>query len=83
MGMKIEILNWPEPPWEVDFGRVKRTGRGVSIGVVRHICMEATQGNFLCSYLFFKLAKMSCFSIYHYVFSSKNSWNRKTENRFC
>jgi hypothetical protein len=43
---------------------VKRTGRHEPVGVVIHICMETTQGNYLCSYLYFKLAKISCFSFY-------------------
>jgi hypothetical protein len=29
--MNIEILNWPGPPWEVDYGGVKRTGRGETV----------------------------------------------------
>jgi hypothetical protein len=49
---------------------VKRTGRGEPTGVVTHICMETTQGNSLCSYLYLKLAKISRFSFYLYVFSS-------------
>jgi hypothetical protein len=45
--MNIGILNWPESPWE-DKGRVKRTGRADTIGVIKHMCMETTQGNSLC-----------------------------------
>jgi hypothetical protein len=37
---------------------VKRSGRGEPIEVVIHICMETTQEIFLCSYLYFKLAKV-------------------------
>jgi hypothetical protein len=40
---------------------VKRTGRDEPIGVVIHICMETTQGNSLCSYLYLKPAKTLCF----------------------
>jgi hypothetical protein len=47
---------------------VKRTRRGESIGVIIHICMETTQGNSLCSYLYLKLAKMSCFFFYPVCF---------------
>jgi hypothetical protein len=43
---------------------VKRTSRDEPIGIVMHICMETTQGNSLCSYLYLKLAKISCFSYY-------------------
>jgi hypothetical protein len=38
------------------------TGRDEPTGVVIHICTETTQGNSLCSYLYLKLAKISCFS---------------------
>jgi hypothetical protein len=62
--MNIEILNWLQPPWEGDEGRVKRTGRDEPVGVVIHICMETTQGVCLCSYLYLKLTKTSCFSNY-------------------
>jgi hypothetical protein len=43
---------------------VKRTRIDEPVGVVIHTCMETTQGNFLYSYLYLKLAKMSCFSFY-------------------
>jgi hypothetical protein len=29
-------LNWPGPPWERDWGGVKRTGRDEPIGVVMY-----------------------------------------------
>jgi hypothetical protein len=41
---------------------MKRTRRDESIEVVMHLYMETTQGNFLCSYLYLKLAKTSRFS---------------------
>jgi hypothetical protein len=41
---------------------VKRSGGNEPIRVVIHICMEAIQGISLCSYLYLKLAKTSCFS---------------------
>jgi hypothetical protein len=57
-------LKLTEPPWEGDEGRVKRIARFESIRFVIHICMETTQGNSLCRYLYLKLAKMLCFSFY-------------------
>jgi hypothetical protein len=48
---------------------VRRTGRYEPTEVLIHICMETTQGNSMCSYLYLGLAKMSWFSYYHlYVF---------------
>jgi hypothetical protein len=44
-GMNIEILNWLGPPWEGDWGGVKRTGRDEPIGIVIHICIETIQGD--------------------------------------
>jgi hypothetical protein len=38
------------------------------IGVIIHIYMEPLQGNSLCSYLYLKQAKMSCFSVYLFSF---------------
>jgi hypothetical protein len=35
---------------------------------ITHICMEISQGNSLCNYLYLKLAKMSCFPFYFFVF---------------
>jgi hypothetical protein len=66
--MNIEILNWLWPSWEGDWGGVKRTRGDKPIGVVIYICMETTQGNSLCSSLYLKLAKMSCFSFYLFFF---------------
>jgi hypothetical protein len=58
---------------------LKRTGRGESIGVVIHTCVETIQGNSLCSYLYLKVANrlVSCFIFY--VFSSAKSEYRSTE----
>jgi hypothetical protein len=36
--------------------------------VTIHLYMEITQGNSLCSYLYLKQAKMSCFSFYLFSF---------------
>jgi hypothetical protein len=41
---------------------VKRARRDEPIGVVTQICMETTQENSLCSYLYLKLVKTPCFS---------------------
>jgi hypothetical protein len=58
---------------------VKRTGRGKAIGAVIHICMEATQGNSLCSYLYLRLAKCHVSSFIYYVFSATKFENRRAE----
>jgi hypothetical protein len=63
-GINIEILNWLGPPWEGDYGGVKRTRRNELTGVVVHICMEKSQGNSLHSYLYLTLAKAPCISVY-------------------
>jgi hypothetical protein len=60
---------------------VKRTGRGKTIGAVTHIGMRTTQRNFLCSYLYLKLAKMLYFSIISHVFSS-TKWENKRGEQF-
>jgi hypothetical protein len=62
--MNIKILKWPGLPWERDLGGMKRARRDEPIRVIIHICMEATQGNSLCRYLYLKLVKRSCFSFY-------------------
>jgi hypothetical protein len=57
---------------------VKRAGRGESIRAIILICMEMTQKNSLCGYLYLKLAKTSFFSFYFCVSSTK--WeNRRTK----
>jgi hypothetical protein len=43
---------------------VKRSGRDESIWVVIHMYMEAMLGISLYSYLYLKLAKVSCLSYY-------------------
>jgi hypothetical protein len=58
---------------------VKRTGRDEPIGDVTHICMETTQENFLCSYIFLKLAKMAHFSFYLLPFFFYRIGNRMME----
>jgi hypothetical protein len=43
-------------------GRNEEKKRDKPIGVVIYMCMETTQRISLCSYLYLKLAKRSCFS---------------------
>jgi hypothetical protein len=43
---------------------VKRSGRDEPLWAVIHKCMETTQGIFLYSCLYLKLAKMPCFFDY-------------------
>jgi hypothetical protein len=55
---------------------VKRTRRDEPIGVTTHICMERTQGNSLCRYLYLKLEKCHVSLFIFYIFSSTKSENR-------
>jgi hypothetical protein len=48
------------------------------IGGVIHVCMETSQGNSLCSSLYLKLAKMSCYSFLSFLLSAKSE-NRRAE----
>jgi hypothetical protein len=57
---------------------VRRTGRDEPIVVVRHICMETTEGNFLCTYLYLKLAKASCFSFLCFFFKKIGEQDGRT-----
>jgi hypothetical protein len=56
---------------------VKRSGRDEPTWVIIHMCMEATLGLSLYSYLYHKLAKMLCLSNISYVFSSTISENKR------
>jgi hypothetical protein len=67
--VNIEILNWLGPPWEAEKGGMKKTGRGESVRAVILICMEPSQGNSLCSYLYLNLAKHHVTHFNYYVFS--------------
>jgi hypothetical protein len=58
---------------------VKRTGGDEPTGAVTHICIEITQGNSLCSYLYLKLEKCHVSLFIFYVFSSTRSENRRAE----
>jgi hypothetical protein len=61
-------------------GRSEEDWKGWTNWVVIHICMETTQGNSLCIYLYLKLAKMSCFFFLSFVyFSSTKSESRRVE----
>jgi hypothetical protein len=55
-------------------GGVKTSGRDEPIGAVIHICMERTQRNSPCSYLYLKLAKMPCFPYYLLGFFLLQNW---------
>jgi hypothetical protein len=48
-------------------------------GVIMHRYMKISQGNSLCSYLYLKQAKMSCFCFIFSLFSSIKSENRRAE----
>jgi hypothetical protein len=50
---------------------VKRTTGDEPIGFAIYICMEITQGNSLCNYLYLKLAKCHAFLFIFSVISSK------------
>jgi hypothetical protein len=56
---------------------VKRTRGDELIEVVIHTCMETSQGNSLCSHLYLKLAKISCFSFHLLSFTKLE--NRRAE----
>jgi hypothetical protein len=58
------ILNWQRPLWEGDQEVAKRSGRDEPVWVVIHMCMEATLGISLYSYLYLTLAKTLCLSYY-------------------
>jgi hypothetical protein len=58
---------------------VKRSGRDEPMWVAIHMCMEATLGISLYSYLYLKLAKMLCFLIISYVFSLTKLENKRAE----
>jgi hypothetical protein len=59
---------------------VKRSGRNEPTWVAIHMCMEAMLGISLYSYLYIKVAKMLCLLFFiSYVFSSKKSANKRTE----
>jgi hypothetical protein len=61
-------------------GRVKSTRAGEPIGVVIHICMKTSQRNYLYSYIYLKLAKMSCFFFLSFIFfSSTKSEDMRAE----
>jgi hypothetical protein len=58
------ILNWQRPLWEGDQEVVKRSCRDEPMWVAIHICMEATLGISLYSFLYLKVAKILCLSYY-------------------
>jgi hypothetical protein len=62
---------------------VKGTGRDEPLGILIHIYMETTQGNSLCTYRQFKLAKTSCFSFYLLCFFIYKIGEREGEPGFA
>jgi hypothetical protein len=50
-----------------------------SIEFIIHICIEISEGNSLCSYLYLKQAEMSCVSFYLFFFPSTKAENRRAE----
>jgi hypothetical protein len=57
----MNIVNWQRLLWDGDQEVVKRSGRDEPKWVVIHMCMEASLGTSLYSYLHLKLAKMLFF----------------------
>jgi hypothetical protein len=47
------------------------------------MCIETTQGNSLCSYLYLKPAKNAIFLFLSFVFSSTKSENRRADRVLC
>jgi hypothetical protein len=58
---------------------VKRTRRDESIRFATCLCIETTEGNSLCGYLYLKLAKMPIFSFYLLCFFSTKLESRREE----
>jgi hypothetical protein len=77
--VNIVILNWQRPLWEGDQEILKRSGRDEPIWFAIHMCMEATLGISLYSYLYLKLAKCYVFLIISCVFSSTKLENKRVE----
>jgi hypothetical protein len=63
-GANIVILNWQRPLWEGDQEAVKRSGGDEPMWFARHMCMEATLGISLYSYVYLPLAKLLWLSYY-------------------
>jgi hypothetical protein len=77
------ILNWQRPLWDRDQELTKRSDRDEPMWVVIHMCMEATLGICLYSYLYLKLAKTLCLSYYHFMFSLQQNQRPRGRNRHC
>jgi hypothetical protein len=58
---------------------VKRSGRDESMWVAIHMCMEATLGISLYSYLYLKLAKILCLSYYLLCFLFNKIGDKRAE----
>jgi hypothetical protein len=79
--MNIEILNCLGPPWEVEQGVVKRTGRGESIGAVIHAWKQHKE--ILCVVIF--ISNHQKCHVSHFVFYDFSSTNQRIggQHRFC
>jgi hypothetical protein len=76
-------INWQRSLWEGDQEVVKRSCTDEPMWVIIHLCMEATLGISLYSYLYPKLAKMLCLSDDRSLtFSVQQNWRRE-QKRFC
>jgi hypothetical protein len=58
---------------------MKKIREDETIWVIVHIYMKISQGNSLCSYLYLKQAKISCFLFSLSLFSSMKMENRRVE----
>jgi hypothetical protein len=71
--MNIEILNWLGVTMGHGLGR---TGRDVPIGIVIHICMETTQRDSLCSYLYVKHVMFLFLSVMFFFYEVREQVGR-------
>jgi hypothetical protein len=62
---------------------VKKTRGDEPIGVVIHICMETTEGNSLCTYLYLKLAKTSFFLFIFFLLQNLRRSDGSAEGGTC
>jgi hypothetical protein len=62
---------------------VKRSSRDEPTWIAIHMCMEATQGISLYSYLHFKQAKNAMSFFLSYVFFLQQNRRTRGQNRFC
>jgi hypothetical protein len=65
--LNLGLCTWKEVVYHLSHSYVHFALVILKIGIV-HIYMEIPQGNSLCSYLYLKQSKMSCFSFYLFSF---------------